>query len=133
MANAIYKKTKQQFLEGGLNWLTDDIRAVLVDTNIYPVDITSHEFLSHVPELSRIQFSSSFTNKTTTNGIADADDITFSGFNSNTAGALIIYSHTGSDATSRLIVYIDTGSGLPKSPTGEELNIQWNNSKIFSL
>ena len=34
MANALYGKGRQKFLEGNINWLEDTVRAALIDTSI---------------------------------------------------------------------------------------------------
>ena len=52
--------------------------------------------------------------------------------------ALIIYKHTGTDATSRLIAYIDTVTGpaaLSVTPNGGDITIVFDNgaNKIFKL
>ena len=39
MANALFDKARQRFLEGQFNWNTDTIKAVLVDTGTYTVHI----------------------------------------------------------------------------------------------
>ena len=45
MANSLYDKGRQRFLEAQLNWITDDIKVVMVDTAVYTF-AASHEFLS---------------------------------------------------------------------------------------
>ena len=49
--------------------------------------------------------------------------------------ALILYQHTGTDATARLIAYIDTATGLPVTPNGGDITIVWDDgpNKIFKL
>ena len=48
MANALFDKARQRFLEGQFNWNTDTIKAVLVDTGTYTVNLSAHEFLSDI-------------------------------------------------------------------------------------
>ena len=51
-------------------------------------------------------------------------------------GAVVIFKHTGNDATARLIAFIDTATGLPFTPAaGQPVNIAWDNgaNKIFKL
>ncbi len=50
--------------------------------------------------------------------------------------ALVIYQHTGVDATSELIAYIDTGvTGLPVTPNGGDITVTWDSGsdKIFKI
>ena len=48
MANALYDLAKQKLLEGSIAWLADDIKAMLVDTADYTVNLVTDEFLSDV-------------------------------------------------------------------------------------
>ena len=48
MANALFDKARQRFLEGQFNWNTDTIKAVLVDTGTYTPNLSAHEFLSDI-------------------------------------------------------------------------------------
>ena len=133
MANAIYDTARELYLTGGLNWLSDNIKVVLVDTNDYTVDLENHAFLEEIPVIARIATSSNLSSKTTTRGIADADNSTFSTVFGDEAEALVIYKDTGTEGTSNLIAYIDTSSGLPISPTGGDITITWNTNGIFQL
>lgn len=140
MANALYSKARQRFLEGQLNWLTDTIKVVLVDTGAYTFS-EAHEFLSSVPAPSRITGSTLLTGKTTTDGAANADNSPFLAVTGTTIEALVIYkevldgSSNPDDTLSVLIAYIDTATGLPITPNGGTLLITWDNgpNKIFRL
>ncbi len=136
MANALYDFGREGFLAGDIDWDADDIRAVLVDTAAYVINLAAHDFLDDVPGGARIAtFGSGFTSKTTTAGIADAADITFTSVSGATVEAIIIFKHTGVDATARLIAYIDTATGLPVIPNGGDITVTWDAgaNKIFKL
>lgn len=135
MANALFDKARQRFLEGQFNWTTDTIKAVLVDTGTYTPNLTSHEFLSDISGGARIATSGAFSSKTTTGGAADAADITFTSVTGASIEAIVIYKDTGSDATSPLIAYIDTATGLPITPNGGDIIVTWDNgaNKILKL
>lgn len=135
MANALYDKARERFLTGQLNWNTDTIKAVMVDAATYTVNTATHEYLSDVSSSARIATSGAFTNKTSTGGAADADDVTFSSVSGASIEAVVIYKDTGTEATSPLIAYIDTGTGLPIIPNGGDLILTFDNSvnKIFRL
>lgn len=66
MANALYDKGRQRFLEGQFNWLTDTIKVLMVDTGAYTANLASHEFLSDVASSARITTPVTLTGKTTT-------------------------------------------------------------------
>ena len=135
MANALFDKARQRFLEGQFNWNTDTIKAVLVDTGTYTVNLSAHEFLSDIGTGARISTSGAFTGKATTGGAADANDVTFTSVTGASIEAIILYKDTGTDATSPLIAFIDTATGLPITPNGGDIIVTWDNgpNKIFKL
>jgi hypothetical protein len=135
VANALFDKGRQKFLEGGIAWLTDNIKGVLVDTGAYTADLANHEFLSDVPSGARISTSPNLGTKTSTAGVADAADAVFTAVTGATIEALVLYKDTGTVGTSALIAYIDTATGLPLTPNGGDVNIVWDNgaNRIFKL
>ena len=135
MANALYDKARESFLKGEIDWSSDDIRVILVDTADYTVDLANHDFLDDIAAGARVATSGAFTTKTTTAGVADADDITYSSVTGDVSEALVIYKHTGTESTSNLIAYIDTATGLPVTPNGGDITITWDSGsdKIFKL
>lgn len=135
MANALYDKARERFLMGQLDWLTDTIKVVLVDTGNYSVNLAAHEFLSDIPSAARVAISGALTGKTATGGVADADDVTIAAVSGPTVEALVIFKDTGDPSTSPLIAWIDTASGLPFTPNGGDVTIQWDNgaNRIFKL
>ncbi len=135
MANALFDKARQRFLEGQFNWNTDTIKAVLVDTGTYTENLSAHEFLSDVGSGSRISTSGAFTGKATTGGAADANDVTFTSVTGASIEAIILYKDTGTDSTSPLIAFINTATGLPITPNGGDIIVTWDNgpNKIFKL
>lgn len=135
MANALFDKARQRFLEAQFNWLTDTIRAVLVDTGTYTPNLSAHEFLADVGAGARVATSGAFTGKSTAGGAADANDITFTSVSGPSIEAIILYRDTGADGTSPLIAFIDTATGLPITPNGGDIIVTWDNgpNKIFKL
>jgi len=133
MANALFEKGRQKFLEGSILWLTDNIKCILV--NGYTVNLSLHEFLSDVPGGNITATSPNLATKTSTGGVADAADVTFSAVVGPASQQVIIYKDTGSAATSPLIAYIDTALGLPVTPGGGDIIVQWDNgaNRIFKL
>jgi hypothetical protein len=140
MANALYNKAREAFLNGDLDWLNDTIKVVLLDINQpgseYTVDLINHQYLSSVPSAARIA-TATLTSKTAAGGIADAADITFSSVanGGNPCQALLLYKDTGVESTSPLIAYFDEGLSLPITPNGGDIVLEWSDaySKIFTL
>lgn len=136
MANALYGLGREKFLRGELSWNAHTIRVHLIDTGEYSVNIDTHEFLSSVPSAARVGDPATLSGKTTTLGVADADDISFTDLTSAPSiEALIIYRHNTNDADSALIAYIDTADGLPVAAGATRVDVTWSSgaNRIFKL
>lgn len=136
MANALYAKGREGFLAGDIDWDANDIRCILIDTGLYTVNLSTHDNLDDIPSgAARVSTSGALSGKTVTDGVADANDVTFTAVSGNTVEAIVIYKHTGTESTSRLIAYIDTATGLPLTPNGGDITIVWDNgaNRIFKL
>ena len=134
MANAIYPKAKEQFLQGAINLSTATVRVALVDLGSYTYS-AAHQFWSSV-SAAAIGTPQPLLNKTFTNGVFDADDVTVPSVTGATAEAIVIYVDTGTAATSPLILFQDTGvTGLPVTPNGANIALGFDNgsNRIFAL
>lgn len=133
MANALYGKGRQKFLEGAIAWLTDDIILLFVDGLVYTPSIDVDEFRDDIA--SEIAASGNFASKTSTLGVADAADVTVGTVTGNQFEYIVIIKNTGTPATSPLLALIDTATGLPCTPNGGDIIVQWDSgaNKIFKL
>ncbi len=134
MANAIYTKAKEKFLSGSIDLTSDTIKAALIDAQDYTVNTDTHEFLSSVATAAIVD-SGTIANITVTNGEFDGDNVVMSNVTGDQCEAVVIYKDTGSSATSPLICYIDTATGLPITPNGGDITLDWDDSNdyIFKL
>ena len=134
MANAMFDPGREGFLDGSIDWDTNDIRVMLV-LSTYTFDATD-KFVSDLGAVDNGR-SAALAGKTVTNGVADANDTSLTATAATASKALVYFQHTGSDATARLICYVDTPtSGLPFTPSaGQTVNITHDNgaNKIFKL
>jgi hypothetical protein len=142
VANALYDKGRNHFLQGSINWVADEIHAQLITLINTPTGYTFNasldEFFASVPTASRVGFSSpSLVAKTATSGIADANDTVFSGASGPTVGAIVLWKKgvAADHVAAPLIAYIDTATGLPVQPNGGDITAQWDSAtnKIFKL
>ncbi|MBM4447518.1 MAG: hypothetical protein FJ023_09310 [Chloroflexi bacterium] len=135
MANALYDKGREGFLDGSIDWDTDNIKCVLVDGADYTPNLATHDNLDDIPSAARVATSGNLANKTKTAGVADADDVTIASVSGDQFEYIVIYKDTGVESTSRLIALIDTATGLPCTPNGGDITIQWPSdaTKIFKL
>lgn len=142
MANAVYPKAKEGFLDGSIDLDTASVKVALVRGYTYS---STHEFVSDVTGASGTLHATSaaLTSIDVINGVFDAADVTFTtpATDANQHSLLIFQSSAvggGADvATSsqRVIAWIDTGTGVPIVPAGGDITVVWDNgaNKIFSL
>jgi hypothetical protein len=133
--NERYSYSSQQFLTGNLDWLSDTFKVCLVNTPLYTFLKDTHHSLADVPAAARVATSPALANKTATNGVALADNVTVPNVSGLIIGALIIYHDTGVELTSTLVAYLDTLHGLPINPQGLSVTIDWSTTPfgIFKL
>lgn len=131
MANRMYPSAKASFLQASINLSSDTIKAALVDTGTYTYN-SAHDFYNDVSGV--VGTPQTLGSKTFTSGVFDAADVTYTAVTGNSVEAIILYKDTGTASTSNLIAYIDTGvTGLPVTPNGGNITIQWNASGIFAF
>ncbi len=136
MANVLFDKGREGFLDGSIDWDTDPIKLVCVDHGVDVPLPASDAFLSDILSGARIATSAAgLSSKTVTSGVADAADVTLTAVTGNSFESIVLYKDTGTETTSRLIAFIDTATGLPCTPNGGDITIQWDNgsNKIFKL
>ncbi len=137
MANALFDIYKEAMLGGGnhggtlINLDTGDIRVALIDTAVFQPDPAVHEDMAEVSGI--IGTAQTLGSTTVLNGTFDAADSTFTSVTGDSVEELLIYEHTGTPANDVLLVSFDTATGLPVTPNGGDIVIQWNASGIFSL
>lgn len=134
MATSLYGKARESFLKAEINLATDTIKAILIDAADYTVSIDVDQFLSDIPAAAREEISAALTGKTTTLGVFDAADVTFTGTSGDPCEAIVLYQDTGVAGTSRLIAYIDNAAGLAVT-LGGDVTVVFDNgvNKIFKL
>lgn len=133
MANALYPKWKQALLEFTAN---NDLDGQTVKVALVTAGYTysaANQYYSSVSG-SALGTPQTLNNKTFTNGVFDADDVTFTAVTGSQVVSLVIFIDTGNAATSPLVAFIDTGvTNLPVTPNGGDISITWNATGIFAL
>lgn len=142
MANAVFPKAKEGFLDGSIDLDTAVIKVALVRGYTYS---SSHSTVSDVTGAGGTlhAVASALTGKSVTNGVFDANDVTFTTPSTNTNDhALLVYQASGvgggadvAASSQRVIAWIDTGTGIPIKPAGGDITVVWDSgaNKIFSL
>jgi hypothetical protein len=136
MASSLYSPARRAFGRGQIAWDTDDIRGLLVlPTYSYDAD---HQYVSDVVahELGATNYArKQLTGRSV--GVSAptyflADTITWTSLGNGvneTIHGLIIFVHTGNDATAPLICFCDNAD-LPTQ--GQETRIVFANNRVFS-
>ena len=134
MANLVYPKFKNALLNGDVDMDAVTIQCVLVDLADYTYN-AAHEFLTDLPAAARVaQVGLANPNiGVIADGVFDGDDVVFNTVSGDEAEAVVLYVDTGVEGTSRLVGFIDTAPGLPITPNGGNIPINWNASGIFQI
>lgn len=141
MANALYSKAKEGFLNAALDMNTATIKVSLVDG--YTANLATHEFVSDVTGAGgTLTATQTLGTITITNGAFDAADTTFTSVaGGSTPDYLLIYQASavtgGGDVAAsaqRVIALIDTTTGvtLPVTTNGGNITVTWG-ANIFAL
>jgi hypothetical protein len=140
MANFLFNKAREAFLNPGtlgttsgtaIDWADDNIKSALMrNSAANPTSTDTSQYLSSFA--TRAQDSGNLASKTTTDGTADAADVTFTAVTSGAAiDWVLVYKDTGSAATSPVIARLDLSSSV--TPNGGDITVQWSASGLFKL
>lgn len=135
MPNALFASFKEQLLQATVD-LDDAIKIIGVDHADDTPNVSSDDFLDDITAPARVFTSGALASKTFTGGVFDAADITVATVSGDQFESLLFFNDTpGTDATKDLIVLVDTATGLPCTPNGADITIQFDNgaNKIFAL
>lgn len=128
MADAVYPKFKEKLGKALVDLEGDDIRVMYVGSG-YAYD-AGHEYLADVAAYDNGR-SGALQNKSIALGLFDADDIIFALTAAIPVNAVVLYVHTGNDATAILICYLDEAAFTPAA--GQYIEKQFNPSGIFQI
>jgi hypothetical protein len=131
--SALFDPGREGILDDTIQMSTADVRAMLVRST-YTFS-AAHKFLADLGAVDNGR-SAALGSKTFTGGVFDAADTTITAISAVACNALVIFVHTGSDATARVVAYVDSATGLPITPAASGvLSVGWSNAadKIFKL
>jgi hypothetical protein len=136
MATTMYGLARAGYLActSAYSWTGANIHLAFV-TSGYTPNYTTDQFLSAISGGFIIAQSGNFASTTGTLGTANAANETVSSVTGAQFAYVTIYYSTGSSSTSGLILNIDTATGLPCTPNGGNIVVQWDTgtNKIFTL
>ena len=141
MANSLYPIWKKALLDDSLGGNAnlnetggEGTFALLIDTGTYTYS-DAHDFFNDLSGVVGTANGEEITSPTTTSGVFDGANVTFSTVSGNTVEAIVIFrKNAGANTTWYLVAFIDTGvTGLPVTPNGGDITITWNGSGIFEV
>lgn len=132
MANALYPTGKKAILDGDVDLLVNDIKAALIDTGTSSYN-AAHDFWDDI-SAGVVGTPVNLASKTTTGGVFDSADVTWTSVSGSTVEAVVLYKDTGTPGTSQLLAWYDTGiTGLPLTPNGGDVTYTVHASGWFGL
>lgn len=143
MADAVYNNFKEILMEGGVDFLSDTIKVILVDSTYSP-DVDNDIYYSDVTgELSSangytaggftLSSKSVIQDDSDDEGVFDAGNATWTASGGDiTARGAIIYKDSGLASSSPLIGYIDFTYDKTAS-NGNDFIISWSSEGIINL
>lgn len=97
------------------------------------VNLSQPQFLDDIPSSAVVAMSEEIENKSIVGGTAYADPIIFEDVDGSIVRAVVMFTFTGDPSTCRLICYFDRGTGLPLTPNGFPVQLNWNGQGLFAL
>ena len=131
MANGFYQPGMKHFAFGDIVWKASGgstISTTLVDTADYTVDLTTHEFrgTGTIATAAQEETGNLTLIDAATDGVVDANDITFTATTGDQCEGILVYKNTGVAANDLLLFWWDTASGLPVT-LGGDVTVAWDN------
>lgn len=92
------------------------------------------EFVADIAAGAIVARSAALGSKTTTNGVFDAADTSFSAVTGDQSEVMFLVRDSGSDATSAVIAILDSfTSGMPVTPNGGDINVVFAAAGILAI
>lgn len=135
MANALFVSFKVALLQADCD-LDDSIKVMGIDHADDNPDVSTDDFLDDIAGAAIVFTSGALASKTFTGGVFDAADITISTVSGDQFESLVLLNDTpGASSAKDLILKIDTATGLPCTPNGADITVQWDSgaNKIFAI
>jgi hypothetical protein len=143
MATTTYNNFKQLLLNGGVDLDTDTIRALIIDdTTSYTPNVDSHIYVDDVTAVASEMSGTGYSRKTLNvsvsqdnandQGVADADDLSYTGLDAGTIQGVLIYKEVTTDADSPVIGWYESAD-FPLPTNGGDVTLTINTAGLLTL
>lgn len=140
MANGLFNSYRNQVL--GVGTFTDldavTIKAMFLDNDDDTAVLATDDFIDdilsagRVPAIASCPTLGSKTLGVVAVGVFDAADTVFTALTGGpSVEQLFLFEDSGTESTSDLLAMWDTATGLPLTPNGGDVTVQWSASGIF--
>jgi len=139
MANGLfasYRNSTGNSTNPDLTTLT--IKAMFVDNLDDTAVLATDDFIDDILSAARVPaiascpaLASKTIGPTVGVGVFDAADTVFTALSGDQSEQLILFEDSGVETTSDLLAMWDTATGLPLTPNGGDVTVQWSASGIF--
>lgn len=136
----MYDNAKERFIAqanavgGAVDLATTDVRAQLIDDGMYTANFATDIDDADVAAAAEISdLAAGLGTKTTSAGVFDAADDTFTSVSGATIESTLVYEFDAIEANAELFVLLDNGGAT--TPNGNDINIVWDAgaNRIFAL
>lgn len=136
MANTVYPNFLNKLFSPGIDLASVTIKAALVTVTSGTTNYAysaAHANFSDIPSGAILAAGVALTSKSVSSQALTAASVVWPSVaisGSKKGDAIILYVDTGTPSTSTLIGYIDTATGLPATPTGQDITLNWSSAVL---
>lgn len=136
MSDYLYDKARQSFISQNpsIDLDSDSIKFLFASVG-YVASQSADQYVEDVGSGNIVARSGALAGKTVTSGVFDATDKTVTSVSGAAITQIVFYKDTGDDSTSPLIAHVSTYTGLPLTPNGGDVPVQFPNdaNRIFKI
>jgi len=129
MSSAVYPKALDAIGKKLIDLTTDDIRVMLLKA-AYTYDPTD-EFIADIGANDNGRSAAAIGGRTMASGVLDGSDTSLTATGAVSCDAVLVFLHTGSDATARLLARLEGSAFTPAA--SQPINVLFHASGILSI
>lgn len=123
--SSMYKHAFDRFFGGDIDFVNDAISAVLVNTDLYTIDVDTHTDIDDIP-VEAILSETFVAGRYINNFSLFADNLSFENVDATAeVGAVVIFVDSATTDEATLCFYFDNAAEFPFTPAGSSVAIVW--------